>query len=287
MSSRRPRSVAALDLSVLALVVPVLIGLHVAVPASIRRTALGASASESFLSVAAAAYLHLSVGHLLANVAFYALYVAVGYALARAVGRERWFGLSVGACLLVTPAVTAVAVVKVVSVLGMHPRRVVVGFSGVASAVVGVFFVAWLLVICTRYRRRTTFLLGWLGLAVVLGYLLVVTGADLPAVERTLVRSFVLFPLGALLVRLGDDAFDSTPRPGAASWRDRAAAWRERIASAAPLVGGFLCSAVTVAVTLFPTGLLRESALSALVHGLGFVTGLAAALVVLLLLGDG
>jgi len=287
------------DVIALALVVPALAALQFLVPEATRRAAFAASATESFVTVAAAAYLHLSVSHLLSNVSSYVLYVALGYALAWYIGRRRWFGVAAGGCFVVAPAVTTVSVVHVVRLTGIHPQSLVVGFSGVASAVVGVVFVAWTLVLTRRYGRRIGFLLGWLGIAVAVAYLLFLSGTGFPPVERTMVLSFLLFPVvalaGLLAYRLSlgaesdvkpEDSSGENSETGPGGSRAEIPATPSAAPAGTLLIGGYLCSVGVVAVTLFPASAVDGTTLSALVHGLGFLTGIGVALVVFVLLGS-
>lgn len=276
------------DLFVLTMVVPILVGLQLVVPAAMRRAVFDTTASESFLTVVAASYLHLSVEHLLANVGFYVSFVVVGYLLARRVDAERWFGLAVVTCFVVTPAVTTVTVVHAASLIGAHPRSVVVGFSGVASAVVGVFFVAWLLIFVRRYRGRTAFLLGWLGLSVLLAYVLVVTRPGLAVVERTVVLSFVLFPVVALLGHRAH-RWAVSARTTGRTWLRRewlSDAWIRRggLSETSLLFGGYLASVLVLALALFPADLFEGSGLSLLVHGVGFLVGVGVGVVAVVML---
>ncbi|GAB3416227.1 hypothetical protein GCM10027435_13220 [Haloparvum alkalitolerans] len=151
-----------------ALAVPPLVMVGVfALPVETRRALAFQYTDPTVVTAFAAHYVHLTVGHLLANLIGYGLLAGVGYAAALLGGRRRFYLTALATDLLAFPFVLSALNLAV-------PRHAVgYGFSGINMAILGVlplvaaaYARTQLLAASERDLRPAAFflLVGWMGL---------------------------------------------------------------------------------------------------------------------------
>ena len=124
------RRVRLLDVALLAVVPVVMLAVYV-LPYPLKRSLAFSYVDPSPITAVTAHYVHLSPGHLVANLAGYAVIASVGYLLAVLADRRRLFGLSMVVYLVVFPPVLSALNLAV-------PRPAITyGFSGVNMAIAG------------------------------------------------------------------------------------------------------------------------------------------------------
>ena len=120
----------------LLLAAPVVLIVAFSFPAPVRESLAFSHADPSIVTAFAAHYVHLDATHLRGNLAVYAMVVPPTYLLFLLSGRRREFAVIVPAILLAFPFVLSA------SSLVLVRRGVLLGFSGLAMAFVGVLPVA-------------------------------------------------------------------------------------------------------------------------------------------------
>lgn len=174
-------------------------------------------ANPSLIDAWTAAVLHASWNHVVSNALAYTITILTTYLLFYQWGRRRVFWLLVGGILLSTPpVVNYINVIVFSDHLGIvTPEMNMKGFSGVASAFLGMF---WVTIACYANHRSGTRIGYWL---VFLAYLLVGMGVFLTygAATSTILLVCAAIGLGVLLAGYQiRSSFDNLSRRRIREW---------------------------------------------------------------------
>ena len=190
----------SVDVTILAGVGGLLVAIYLVFPESLRTEFVFTYGEPSLVSAWTAAAVHDSLGHLVSNVAWYAVVVGSIYGLLAKRGHRRTFWLATAGCVVVAPPVTKfvdywVLLLQWEVVAGITTAS---GFSGVVSAFGGMLYVVLLGSVTAWYGYAAGVVTAGT-VAVASLTVLSVTSDVLPEIAgiALVVTSVILFGIGA------------------------------------------------------------------------------------------
>ncbi|SNR65613.1 hypothetical protein SAMN06266787_10838 [Halorubrum ezzemoulense] len=274
MSRRRasPTSTRSVEIAILSGLAGLLIVVHVLLPDPLRSQLVFTYGEPSVVTAWTAAILHDTGSHLASSVTWYAIVMAMTYALATTWRHRRPFWIAVVGCLVLTPPVTKLVDYWLLKLQWnlVADATTARGFSGVVSAFGGLLYVS--------LARTATVWYGYDAGVVTTGTIVLGALSALTVTSAVLSPSvaIVLCPIVTVAIGIGIVSNRSQFR----EWRAWVVSERDNLL----LIGGGSAVVVGLLSQLFQVELDASGRfVSVIAHGTGFTTGMVVMVLVLLL----
>jgi len=265
MSRRRVSltSTRSVEIAILFVLAGLLITVHVLLPDPLRSQLVFTYGEPSVVTAWTAAILHDSGSHLASSVTWYAIVMAMTYALATTWRRRRPFWIAVVGCLVLTPPVTKLVDYWILSVQWnlVVDATTARGFSGVVSAFGGLLYVS--------LARTATAWYGYDAGVVTTGTIVLGALSALTVTSAVLSPSVAIVICGMIAVAIGSVIVSN--RTQISEWRTWIVSERDNLL----LIGGGSAVMVGLLSQLFQVELDASGRfVSVIAHGTGFTTGM-------------
>lgn len=265
-----PSRGAIVDSLLIGVISIVLTGIHFFIPAGIQSQLAIDYSQFNLTELFTSAYVHHNNSHLWSNVSGFVAAATVANFLCRMTDERRWFHLSLGTLLLISPILVTFTSYSVITHYNPSMTGTGRGFSGVAAGFAGFVFVALVVLLADAYSVTTA---QYIGQAVILGLL-----AEVAFIYGGGNRiRLVGLALGGVMLSVWWAVNNGT-------WPGSQDAWKKRTAEAL-FIGSVVMLLGVFVYSLFPAQIANGDATTNIIaHGVGFVYGASLVSVIFLVL---